>query len=65
MQFLVHGAKLTEHIKGNDPALDTVTVTVIAAAAAAAAAPVAVPMATVTLATSVHTRLCVKTRSLL
>lgn len=64
MQFLVHGAKLTEHIKGNDPALDTVTVTVIAAAAAAAA-PVAVPMATVTLATSVHTRSCVKTRSLL
>lgn len=62
MQFLVHGAKLTEHIKGNDPALDTVTVTVIAAAAAA---PVAVPMATVTLATSVHTRSCVKTRSLL
>lgn len=24
MQFLVHGAKPTEDIKGNDPALDTV-----------------------------------------
>lgn len=26
MQFLVHGAKPTEDIKGNDPALDIVTV---------------------------------------
>lgn len=33
MQFLVHGAKPTEDIKGNDPALDIVTV--IAAATVA------------------------------